>query len=483
MDTILVFHFDAPCRVHFIGPDTAVERLDKGQKLILETALLETASRIKKYSPSFYKLLTQRKIQLRLCETEKGTATLMPHDIVLNSALLRPEKRRVMQRHYLLIGILERVFYHLCHPELHITEVRLHNLRFLQAHKDILVGTLSELKAASPAFDEPDWYETLKQADNLVLLDEFWHWLAKTDAVVALFLAAKGAKLRLRPKIKAVLVDAVGKLSPSFSFKSGQVERSLMGFKSLYQDLNSLVIVYQLPGNLLKAIRICIPDTIDAMAAHSACESIRYRNLRTDIFHDHGQWIRKWIDRLSFYTKEPSFAALEEMLLSNDLHKVHTAIKQLQSKIRRKEHVKEARRLLYSALYYWNNPDKGICRSVALEVSALLEDILTDRPFSFPPSRVNRTVLRLEPRAVTVDIPKPRTVRKDQIKARILWSVNGYRKKPVLMTPSHTEAMTGSVRFTAVLPIRNGWCHYAVQYSMNDAKSWHWVEFDHHATD
>ncbi len=99
-----------------------------------------------------------------------------------------------MQRHYLLVGVLERVFYHLCYPELHITEVRLHSLRFIQSNKEILAGTLSELKATSPTFDEPDWYDTLKQADNLILLDEFWHWLAKTDAVVALFLASKGSK-------------------------------------------------------------------------------------------------------------------------------------------------------------------------------------------------------------------------------------------------------------------------------------------------
>lgn len=482
MDTTLVFHFDASCRVHFISPDTDVERLDKGQKLILETALLETASLIKKYSHSTYKRLTQRRIQLRLCDDITGTAKLLPHDIILNSALLKSEKRRLMQRHYLLVGVLERVFYHLCYPELHITEVRLHSLRFIQSNKEILAGTLSELKATSPTFDEPDWYDTLKQADNLILLDEFWHWLAKTDAVVALFLASKGSKLRLRPKINAVLLDAVEKLSPSFSVKSGQVERLLIGFKSLFQDQNSLVILYQLPGNLLKAVRICTIDTIDAMSAHSACESIRFRNLRTDIFHDHGQWIRKWVDRISFYAKEPTFTALEEMLLSDDLHKVNNAVKQLQNKIRRKEHLKEARRLLYTALYYWNNPDKGICRSVALEASALLEDLLTDRPFSFPPSRVNRTVLRLEPRTVTADIPKPRTIRKDLIKARILWSVNGYRKKPVIMTPSHTEAITGAVRFTAVLPVRNGWCHYAVQFSLDNGKTWQWEEFDQQAS-
>ena len=481
MDTTLVFHFDTSCRVHFISPESAVERLAKDQKLILETALLETASCLKKTSPSFYKLLVQRKIQLRLCDLPQGTARLMPHEIVFNKALLCPEKRRLMQRHYLLIGVLERAFYHLCHPELHITEVRLHSLRFLQTHKDILAGTLSEMKAASPAFDEPDWIETLKQADNLILLDEFWRWLAKTDAVVTLFLAAKGAKTRLRPKIKAVLADAVAKLSPSFPVKSGQAERLLMGFKSLFQDSNSLVIVYHLPGNLFKVLRICTPDTIDAMAAHAACDSILYRNLRTDIFHDHGKWIHKWIDRLNFYAKESTFSALEEMLLSDDLHKVNNAVKQLQQKIRRKEHVKEARRLLYSALYYWNNPDKGICRSVAMEVSSLLEDLLTDRPHTFPATRVNRTALRPEPRTVTVDIPKPRTVRKDHVKARILWSVNGYRKKPAAMMPSHSEAISGAVRFTATLPIRNGWCHYAVQFSLNNGKTWQWEEFDEQA--
>lgn len=477
MDTVLVFHFDASCRVHFISSENAAEQLAEDERLILETALLDTAACLKKESPSFYKLLTQQKIQIRLYSFDQGAARLMPHEIVMNLQLLRPEKRRLSQRHRLLVGVLERVFYHLCHPELHMTEVRLHSLRFLQSHKDILAGTLSEMKAAAPAFDEPDWYETLRQADNLILLDEFWHWLAKTDAVVALFLAAKGAKGRLRPKIKAVLAEEVSKLSPSFPVKSGQAERVLMGFKSLYREQNSLVIVYQLPGNLLKAVRICTPDTIDAMSAHSACRSIRFRNLRTDIFHDHGRWLRKWIDRLNFYNKEPGFAALEAMLLSDDVHEVSLAVKQLQQKIRRKEHVKEARRLLYSALYYWNNPDKSICRSIILEVSALLEDLLTDRPATFPPSRVNRIVLRSEPRTIAVDIPKPRTVRTDRIKARILWSLNGYRKKPVPMEQAHSRPVGGVVRFTATLPIRNGWCHYAVQFSLNDGKTWQWEEF------
>ena len=477
MDTVLVLHFDASCQVHFISSDTAFEQLAKDERLILETALLETAACLKKDCPALYKILTQKTIQLRLYPFEQGTARLMPHEIAMNIHLLRPEKRRVSQRQRLLVGVLERVFYHLCHPELHITEVRLHSLRFLQSHKDILAGTLSEMKASSPAFDEPDWYETLRQADHLVLLDEFWQWLAQTGAVVALFLAAMGAKARLRPKIKGVMAEEIGKLSPSFSVKTGRVERMLMDIKSLYRQENSLVIVYHFAGNLYKAVRICTPDTLDAMSAHSACRSIRYRNLRVDLFHDHGRWIRRWIERLNFYAKEPDFEALESMLLSDDLRQVKEAIKQLRQKIRRKEHVKESRRLLYSALYYWNISDKSVCRSVNLEVSRLLEDVLTDRPPTFPPSRVNRIVLRSEPRTITVDIPKPHTVRSDRIQARILWSLNGYRKKPVLMEQSHSRPAGGVVRFTATLPIRNGWSHYAVQFSLNNGKTWQWEEF------
>ena len=477
MDTIRVFHFDAACNVHFIRPDSDADALGQDQHLTLKTALCEVASRLTKSHSSFYNVLSQRKIQIRLCPFEQGTVRLMPHEITLNSALLQPEKRRLKQRHYLLTGALERAFYHLCYPELHITEVRLHSLRFLQSHKDILAGTLSELKAMSPAFDEPDWQETLKQADQLILLDEFWHWVAKTDTVVTLLLAAKGSKRRLRPMIKAALAEAVSKLSPTVTVKSGQAERVLLRFKSAYQDAGGLIIVYHLPGDLRKAVRICSPSTTDAMSAHCACRSIRFRNIRTDIFHDHGKWIRPWLDRLHFYAREPEFAELEAILLSDDLLKVKAAVKQLQQKIRRKEHSKEARRLLYSALYYWNNPDKSRCRAIAMEVSALLEDLLTDRPAAFPPTRLNRTVLRSEPRTITVDIPKPRTIRKDHIRARILWAVNGYRKKPVHMQQAHARPIGGVVRFTATLPHRNGWCHYAVQFSLNNGKTWQWEEF------
>ena len=201
MNLTLLLQFDTSCNVHFIGPESAVEQLEKDQKLILETALLETASLIKQESPSFFKSLVKRRIQLRLCNDFQGAGKLMPHDILLNADLLRPEKRRLMNRHWLLVGVLERVFFHLCNPELHITEVRLHSLRFLQAHKDIRAATLFEMRASAPAYDEPDWYETLKPADNLILLDEFWHWLAKTDVSLEMFLAAKGSKARLRPKI------------------------------------------------------------------------------------------------------------------------------------------------------------------------------------------------------------------------------------------------------------------------------------------
>lgn len=475
MDTTLRLSIDASCVVH--GDCTA---LDEASGQLLAAAMAQAAGLIHKTDRHFFKALTQKKIQLRLTEAMQGCATLLPHDILLNAALLRCEKRNQTSRRLLLVGALERVFYHFCYPELHITEARLHSLRFLQSQPEILAATISELKANSPAFDEPDWLETLKQADTIVLLDEFWRWLAMTDYTLALFLAAKGAKQRLRAKVKAVLTEAVGQLS-AFPFALDQTEKSLFSFKSLFQDDNGLVIVYELPGNLYKAVRICTPETIDAMSAHSACQSIRYHNLRTDIFHDHGQWIRPWIERLYLYAKEPTLGELEQQLLSADMTVVNAAIKQLSQRIRKKDHPAESRRLLYSALYYWSHPDKTVCRTLAMKVSALLEDLLTERPATFPPSRINRTLLRTEPKTIVVDIPKPKTLRKDQIKARVLWSVNGYRKKPIMMTPSHSKPVVGAVRFEATLPIRNGWCHYAVQFSLNDGKTWQWEEFHEQA--
>lgn len=476
-----MFHFDAGGRIHYMNPEGSIELLAKDEKLILETALLATAALIKERYPDFYKLLVFRRIQMRISDAYEGTATLMPHDIAFNAALLRPDRKRLTHWHRFLTGILERAIYHQCYPELHLTEVRLHSLQFLQLHRDILQSTLKVMEENDREFAEPDWYETLLSVDAIVLLHTFWSRTAKTAAAVELLKTGGLAKTRIRPAVKTILNAEAKRFASMHKLKGPQEVKLLESVKSIYIEDGSIILVYKLARDLLKAVRICKPDLMDAMSAHSACASIRHGNVRTDLFHDHGQWIRPWIEWLDLYARDPSWQTLEEMLLSDDLHKVNNAIKQLQNNIRRKNDVRPSMRLLYTALYYWNHPDKGMCRSVCLEVSARLEDILTERPFGFPPSRINRASLRTEPRVVTVHIPKPRNVKRTGVKARIQWAVNGNRKKPVLMEPDTGETMPDMIRFGAVLPVRNGWIHYAVQYSYDDGKTWEWEELDENA--
>jgi glycogen synthase len=481
MNTLIVFQFDTAGNVHYITPETLLQKLDKSQKIILETALLHTVSAIKESSGVFYRSLINRRIQLRITDDMTGTAFLLPHDIILNAALLTTTKRCSIHRHRLIVGALERVFYHLCYSSLHITQVRLHSLEFYQAHKDILKSSIQEIAAHPSQFDEPDWLNSLKQVDNLLLLDHFWTVLGKTPAAKMIFEAGQGIKSQLRTKVKKIIADfaAVDRKDPRF--KDAKNAKLLSGFKWLFADDGWVVVVYQLPGNLVKVIRLCDRHWLDAMSSEAACRTVTQQHVRTEIFHDHGNWLNGWVTRLQTYAKDPSLPAVEEMLISDDVLKVKTAIQQLAKKIRRKENLHHSLRLLYSALYYWNNPDRGICRSIALEVSALLEDVLTERPFTFPPTRVNRSIFRPKPAAIRITTQKPRNLRKDKFKVRVAWSVNGRRKKPLLMTPEGPIAPDGMMTFTVVFPVRQGWVHYSVQVSDDEGKSWLAEELDNNS--
>ncbi|MCE5185428.1 MAG: glycogen/starch synthase [Planctomycetaceae bacterium] len=481
MDTVLVFHFDTGGRIHYLNPEASIERLPKDEKLVLETALLQTAALIKERYLDFFKALVFRRIQMRISDAYEGTACLMPHDIALNAAMLRPDRKRLTHWHRFLVGCLERVIYHQCYPELHVTEARLHSLQFLQLHRDILQSTLKVLEENDREFSEPDWHDTLTAADSIVLLHTFWTRVAKTTAADALLKAARDARTRLRPAVKSILSAEARYFASMHKLKGPQDVKLLESVKWIYTENGSLILVYKLGHDLLKAVRLCKPDLMDAMSAHSACLSFLHGQTRTDLFHDHGQWLRPWIERLELYARDLQWQTLEDMLLSDDLHKVNNAIKQLQNNIRRKTDVRQSIRLLYTALYYWSHPDKGMCRSICLEVSSHLEDILTERPFGFPPSRINRAALRTEPRVVTVHIPKPRNIKRTSVKARIQWAVNGNRKKPVSMDPDTGAITPEMIRFGAVLPVRNGWIHYAVQYSYDNGKNWEWEELDENA--
>lgn len=478
MNTLVVFQYDTSGNVRTITPETLLQTLDKSQKIILETALLHTLSAIKESSTAFYRSLLNRRIQLRITDDMTGTALLLPHDIILNEALLTTTKRCSIHRHRLIVGALERVFYHLCHPELHLTQVRLHSLEFHCAHPNILKSSIQEIAAHVSEFDEPDWLNTLKQADNLLQLDRFWSVLGKTNTAKSILEAGQTLKTQARTKVKQLLSDFIQFSRKDFQARDAKTAKFLTAFKTLYTDQGCVMVVYKLPGNLVKVIRLCDRHWADAMSTEAACRSVTHHQVRTEIFHDHGHWINGWIARLQAYAKDPSLPALEEMLLTDEVLKVKTAIQQLAKKIRRKENLHHSLRLLYSALYYWNNPDSGICRSIALEVSALLEDVLTERPFTFPPSRVNRSIFRPKPAAIKITTQKPRNLRKDKFKVRVGWSVNGRRKKPLEMVQEGPIAADGLVTFSATFPARHGWIHYCVQVSSDEGKTWQPEELD-----
>ncbi len=478
MDTVIVFRYNTSGKLQYLSSETTLQQLEKDQKLILDTALAEVISLIKADSRPFYKSLVNRQIQLRITDSFTGTTALLPHDILFNASLIAAGKRFIMRRHRLIVGALERVFYHLCNPELHITQVRMHSLQFYQNHKKILKSTIEEIAGNPSEFNEPDWLESLKQIDHLLLLDRFWTYLGKTATAQTIMRASAGGKTRLRANVKKALAKFADTIQKELQIKEKRLLKFLVNFKWIFSDTDWVVLVYKLPGNLLKVVRLCHRQWLDSMSSEFACSSVFYENLRTDLFHDHGHWINEWIRQLQTYAKDPSLQTLRDTLLSDDLHKVRTAIQQLVNKIRRKQNPHESLQLLYSALYYWNNPDKGMCRSIAMEVSAILEDVLTERPFTFPPTRVNRSVLRPKRAFLRINIQKPRNLRKNNFIVRIQWSANGRRKKPILMTPEGAIRAGGMMTFFALFPIRTGWLHYSVQFSVNDGQSWQWEEMD-----
>jgi len=479
MNSLIIFHYDSLGNVQYTCSETSFKPLGKSQRALLRLVLTQTASHIKECSPLFYKALLQKeKIQLRIADDVQGAACLLPHEILLNSDLFDFTASHRIHRQRMLIGLLYRMLYHWCNPELHVTQIRFHSLQFFKKHKDILASTIKEIQRNAPRFDEVDWCESLCQIDLILMLHEFWSHLSSTSAVDKLYAAAKGGKTRIRLKIKKILLDVAQSLEWDRQFGHQPDITLLTNFKWFFVEKDSLVIVYKLPCDLLKVIRLCQVGKIDSMGTEFACLSVVHKKIRTDIFHDHGYWLRDWVRAFQASEKDPSLKLLEQMLLSEDLHEVRGAVSQLVNKIRRKDNLFHSYRLLYSALYYWGNQDKGMCRSVCLEVSAILEDLLTERPLTFPPSRINRSVFRSESADIKVQMRKPHNIRKDDFKARVLWSVNGRRKKPLPMTPMGSIQPGGGMTFSVVFPVKSGWLHYAIQCSTDGGSHWQFEELD-----
>ena len=491
-DTVIVFHLDALGKCQFDSGESITSTSGKSKKSFLQNVLNQTSRIIKKDFPEIYSALLGRKIHLRISDTFEGTTgapkrdfwrlgnsvNLMPYELVLNRRILDFENIDTQNRKRMLVGEFERALFHLCNPHFHISQVRIHSLHFYASHREILESTIRELDSHNDAFGLPEWLLSLRQIDNLILLERFWKWFGATEGAGVVLQVPSDVGVRPKPRIRAIIRKDIETFANESGSDPAEVNKTIMGFKDLFIVSDSITIVYRLQGNVTKAVRLCPLAMLDAMSSEAACASVFNGDVRTDIFHDHGSFISGWIEKLRTYTKDPSFSLISKRLLSNDLHQVNASIDKLRDRILYDGDDHESVRLLYAALYYWHNQDKGICRSVSLKVNKLLEDVLTERPAAFPPSRVNLSIFRGKHARIRITTNKPHGVNRNKVRARVVWSVNGHRKKPVLMESDSKAGRYDSISFSAQLPAGHGWVHYSVQVSLDGGRKWQYEEFD-----
>jgi glycosyltransferase involved in cell wall biosynthesis len=505
-DTVIVFHLDTlgKCQFDFgesitstYGRDPISQKYGemgtrKSKKSFLQNVLNQTTRIIKKDFQEIYSALLGRKIHLRISDAFEGIAgapkrdfrrlgnpvNLMPHELVLNSRILDFDNIDKQDRKRMLVGEFERALFHLCSPHFHISQVRIHSLHFYASHREILKSAIHELSSRSDAFGLPEWLLSLRQIDNLILLERFWKWFGATEGAGAVLHVLSDVGERPKPGIRAIIRKDIETFANENATDLAEVNRTIMGFKDLFIVSDSIVIVYKLQGNVTKAVRLCPSEMLDAMSSEAACASVFNGDVRTDIFHDHGSFISGWIEKLKTYAKDPSLSLITKRLLSDNLHQVNESIDKLRDRILYEGGDHEAVRLLYAALYYWQNQDKGICRSISLKVNKILEDVLTERPAAFPPSRVNLSIFRGKHARIRITTSKPHGVNRNKVRARVVWSVNGHRKKPVLMELDSKAGRYDRISFRAELPAGHGWVHYSVQVSLDGGRKWQYEEFD-----
>ena len=472
MDCIALLHFNWKGECEFTENELVTQTLGQVRTEFLRSILTQTCQLLREYSLDLHYALVGKPIRLRLTESMYGTIQLTPHELVFNASLLDYPKGKKTQRKHFLTAIFERGFYHLCNPEDHITQALHHSLYFVDTYKPIYNATLQELKALPDNKQAAKWLELLEHKNEIILIEKFFKWLGTQDRIADILETGTDQQ----PTKLARLQKIIDEVSPVFIKSTKGVNKSLLkclkNFVFLTYDPSWLVLVYPLDEKTKKVVRISSVYMVDAMSAPCACYSIRHDNLRTDIFYDSGEYISPWINRLEARRKDPSLLTLTQKLMSSELFVVHSAIDALIKKIKMKESVEEATRLLYSTLYYNWHYNKGICRSVRLRINKVLEDILTERPFSFPRSRSNRTVFRGEKAIVRTSIHKPWRIKRTNVRARVQWAVNGRRKRHFEMETDNENSTKHRMAFIGEFPTRRGWIHYSVQISVDNGKTW-----------
>lgn len=478
MDTVMIFHFDASGKCLVDDIESITQILGKGKTSFLQKSLNQTSRIMKKDCPELYNILIGRRIYLRISDAFTGTVSLMPQELALNSLLLDFKNKENKNRKQMLTGEFERALFHLCYPHFHISQVGIHSLHFYASHREILESTVRELGSRNDAFGLPERLSILKQIDNIILLERFWKWLGGRETAKAISLIVSDIGIRPKSKIRSLISKDINGFASENCTNLEVARKTIMGFKDLFIDSGSVIVVYRLPRSITKIVRLCPSAMLDAMSSEAACSSVFYGDVRTDVFHDHGGFISGWIDMLKEHAKDPSFSLITRKLISNNLHEVNASIDKLRDRILYEGVNHEWVRLLYAALYYWHNQDRGICRSISLKVNKILEDVLTERPTAFPPSCINLSLFKGQRAFIRITTVKPRGVNRNKIRARMAWAVNGRRKKPVLMGLDSKASRYDSISFSAELPVANGWIHYSVQVSLDGGRKWRYEEFD-----
>lgn len=181
MDTVIVFHLDALGKCHFGDSESIASTCGKDKTSFLRNSLNQTSRVIKKDCPELWGALVGRKIHLRISDTLEDTICLLPYELAMNAHLLDFENKAKQDRQNMLGGEFERALFHLCNPHFHISQVRIHSLHFYASHRDILESTVSELNSHNHAFGASEWLRTLREIDNIILLEKFWILLGRRE--------------------------------------------------------------------------------------------------------------------------------------------------------------------------------------------------------------------------------------------------------------------------------------------------------------
>lgn len=477
MDTVVKFRFDWRGKALIENAYAVMEGLGQPTAEALRDFLGRTMDLIRAYSRDLYYDVVGRFVCLWVGESDVPVR-LRPHDVLISRRLLEGIDNGDSTAGDFLIANLERAFYHLCHPEEHVSQVRLENLHFLNGHLEIMYSTMQRLQRDDWGEEGRFWLEELRQSRTLLLLERFWAWFgtqAGTRRIVELC-AQPGP--RARSAARETLQRYAAQFAAERNLSPEAVTRRVAGVRHFFVEEDSAVFVYRLGRQIVKAARVCRAWQRDAWSSGAACKSFYFEDVRTDLFCDHGRCIGPWLEQLELQNKDHSLEALARMLQSEDLHTVNTAVDELVERIRKQKGNRWAVRLLYAALFYWHRNRHDINRAVELRVSKVLEDVLTERPVQFPPSRVNRSIFRGAPVVVRVQVQKPYRIAAGHVSARIQWAINGHRRKPVVMEFDKAESEPTRLVFKATLPRRTGWIHYAVQVSFDGGKSWHYEKFD-----